>query len=660
MSSITRPIVRFVLVVGLAGLTAIALAPSVPAVPPVASEATAPVMVVLDASGSMRASDAPGSRIAAAKRAVSGLVGSLPAGARIGLEVYGTSTGSSNAEKAAGCKDIKVLVPVGTLDRASFLSQVGGIRASGYTPIGESLRTAAAALPKEGPRSIVLVSDGEDTCAPPSPCDVARELKRQGVDLTVHTVGFKVDAKARGQLECIAQATGGSYRDAKDGPSLSDELGKQVQRAIRGYEAQGRPVHGGGNANAAPELTPGQYVDRFAHGASSGADEGSTKFYAVNLAAGDTPYISATLVPLARRAVAYSTMQIKVSVSALDDGTGCTETASDYDTVTNGKAAAVTAVVAPGATGGDDSCLKPGPAVIKVQRPGTAFGDVPLDVELAYRVEHPADASGLPGPAEPLANKRVGLVGTPNQIDSGSSFNNAPRVRGGVYSDSFTPGETRYLKVAVGWGQRVAFSYASAGQPGYEARDQVPAEVRLADPLREESDSAIGSRTSDTYVGADYSSMYGSSAVPVRYRNRESDSSDVRRYSLAGDYYLVLSTGFADSGRSAAIPYTIRVEVTGGEQGPDYTRPGPSSSGPSPSGPNSSTSASSTAASSGPASAPTALVAGSRNGAGGVPTPLLAGGIIGAALLLAGAAAAFMARRRRVPDQYPTVDPGGY
>jgi Ca-activated chloride channel family protein len=53
------------------------------------------------------------------------------------------------------------------------------------TPIGESLRQAAAALPADGPRAIGLVSDGIDTCAPPEPCDVAGELAGAGVELAV-------------------------------------------------------------------------------------------------------------------------------------------------------------------------------------------------------------------------------------------------------------------------------------------------------------------------------------------------------------------------------------------------------------------------------------------------------------------------------------------
>src|SRR4051794_29151723 len=85
-----------------------------------AAEPTVPVMIVLDASGSMNQADAPGPRIDAAKAAVAGLVDTLPARTQVGLQVYGTATGSTDAEKSAGCTDIKTLVPVGPLDAAAL------------------------------------------------------------------------------------------------------------------------------------------------------------------------------------------------------------------------------------------------------------------------------------------------------------------------------------------------------------------------------------------------------------------------------------------------------------------------------------------------------------------------------------------------------------
>jgi len=181
---------------------------SVTADPVSEASATAPSIIVLDASGSMKQDDAPGPRIDAAKNAIHTLVSGLPDDTALGLIAYGTATGSSDAEKDAGCRDIKTVVPLGPLDRNAFAAGIDGLSASGYTPIMAALQQAAAALPTDGERTIILVSDGEDTCSTEPPCESTEAIPHDP-DLTIHTIGFKLDAAASGQLKCIADATGG-------------------------------------------------------------------------------------------------------------------------------------------------------------------------------------------------------------------------------------------------------------------------------------------------------------------------------------------------------------------------------------------------------------------------------------------------------------------
>ena len=64
--------------------------------------------------------------------------------------------------------------------------------------------------------SSCLVSDGKETPGDPT---LAARPRRKG--LTVHTVGFIVDT-ARAALQAIAQATGGTYFDARFGPELPE------------------------------------------------------------------------------------------------------------------------------------------------------------------------------------------------------------------------------------------------------------------------------------------------------------------------------------------------------------------------------------------------------------------------------------------------------
>jgi Ca-activated chloride channel family protein len=171
-----------------------------------------------------------------------------------------------NDDKANGCQDTELIVPVGPLDPPAVHGAIDSFPAKGFTPIGLSLQQGAADLPAEGERTIVLVSDGVDTCAPPDPCVVARDLAAGGVNVRIETVGFQVDAAARDQLRCIAEATGGAYRDAPDAGALADELRTLSQRALRTYQAAGLPIEGGAAPAAAEPAEPGQYIDDIAVG----------------------------------------------------------------------------------------------------------------------------------------------------------------------------------------------------------------------------------------------------------------------------------------------------------------------------------------------------------------------------------------------------------
>ena len=62
---------------------------------------------------------------------------------------------------------------------------VAGVRPRGDAPIGLSLQKAAKDLPGPadgamGTRTILLISDGEDNCGTPQPCDVAEQLGKEG------------------------------------------------------------------------------------------------------------------------------------------------------------------------------------------------------------------------------------------------------------------------------------------------------------------------------------------------------------------------------------------------------------------------------------------------------------------------------------------------
>lgn len=255
---------------------------------PPSEDRTSSLLLILDASGSMNSNDGSGqSKIAAARQALNQMVDSLPEGTQVGLRVYGHRASNAERDRSAGCRDTELIVPIQPLNRQSMKSAINSFQARGWTPIGSSLQSAERDLPPSGQRTIVLVSDGLDTCGAPDPCEMARDLAKRGVNLKVHTIGFQVDAQAREQLKCIAGATGGTYQDAGSAIALSDQLKQISARAMRKAQLTGTPVKGGAVYREAPHLTPGTYTDTIL--------PGETLWYAADLQAGEGLKVTTTL-----------------------------------------------------------------------------------------------------------------------------------------------------------------------------------------------------------------------------------------------------------------------------------------------------------------------------------------------------------------------------
>lgn len=215
---------------------------------PAAAQEAPPAILVLDASGSMLNNDAGGRiRIAAAQEATSKFLEEAGPRANLGLVTYGGNTGESLEEREAGCRDVTLVTSPGTGTASEIRDHVNGLTPSGFTPIGLALQEAASEL--NGGGTVVLVSDGADTCAPPPVCEVAEQLKAQNVDIIVNTVGFRVDDEARAELECIAGATGGRYAPSSDASSLAAELSRATFRIFEGHQSTLDRVEGSSEDN---------------------------------------------------------------------------------------------------------------------------------------------------------------------------------------------------------------------------------------------------------------------------------------------------------------------------------------------------------------------------------------------------------------------------
>jgi Ca-activated chloride channel family protein len=198
--------------------------------------------------------------MAAAKQAFNEVLDATPEEVQLGIRTLGANYPGDNQK--TGCKDTAQLYPVSTLDRTEAKTQVATLSPTGWTPIGPALLKAAGDFTDSAStKRIVLISDGEDTCAPLDPCEVAREIAAKGIGLTIDTLGLVPNTKMRKQLSCIAEATGGTYTSVEHADELTDKVNQLVDRAA---DPVVTPVatEGAGACATAPTLKSGLYTDR--------------------------------------------------------------------------------------------------------------------------------------------------------------------------------------------------------------------------------------------------------------------------------------------------------------------------------------------------------------------------------------------------------------
>ncbi|MEZ5464073.1 MAG: VWA domain-containing protein [Lysobacteraceae bacterium] len=181
------------------------------------------VMLVLDASGSMWGQIDGRNKIEIAREATGKVVSDWDQSNQIGLIAYGH-------RRKGDCADIETLIPLGRMEGDVFMDTVNALNPKGMTPLSQAVIDAAAALKSsEQKATVILVSDGEETCKL-DPCAVGAELEKSGVDFTAHVIGFDVQNPAhQAQLRCLAENTGGRYFNARD----AQELSSAVQGAMK-------------------------------------------------------------------------------------------------------------------------------------------------------------------------------------------------------------------------------------------------------------------------------------------------------------------------------------------------------------------------------------------------------------------------------------------
>lgn len=633
-------------------------------------EGLQPVVVVMDYSSSMLEADADGdgtTRLAAAQQATNNLLDNAPEDSELGLVVYGSTT-------AGDCQDISTLQPVGPTDVGALKEKIGGLDAVGETPIGASLLHAADELEGiDGDKSIILVSDGEENCSEPPACEAAQSLADQGIGLTVHTIGFKVNDKAREELTCVAEATGGSYVQADNAAELETELQTKTVRAFQGYVASGTPVSGGESLHTSPGIAPGQYLDEYARGETEAhtSEDGTLKFYDLGtIEPGERAHFSALLLPDQSQGRGEDNPFAGVEVQLVNgQGTSCSNRADDYEHSSHGGEPIVGYVRSEEYTESKSyGCFADGTGRLyaKVQRYGERQADQALPVELKLVIEPPVDESQLgPHADEEESVQSVTLDDPAAPVLGGSGFNDATELEAqSVLSDSVMPNEARYYRVHVGYGQRLNVRAAN-GATKEAGPNQV--NLRVFSSVRGPVDM-IGDHS--LYRNDPGDTITRNMQVAVSRNNFDGYYGEDAY--LSGDYYVVVSADtWSDDRNREPYPYELAVDVTGEEQdGPLVAEPGDGQvvSDQTGQGADDAADGGETDASAagdgteaqepdGAEDADAASAAGPSESAGDHPLPWFLGGLVGAAVI--GAATLMLTRRTAATattQQYPGTE----
>jgi Ca-activated chloride channel family protein len=205
----------------------------------------ATVILAIDISNSMAASDAKPTRFAAAKGAASAFVRAQPSSVRIGVVAFGPAA---------------LIVQPPTFSHPTVLQAISRLSLGGGTSLSDGILTALDAIAGKtlhvntkslgednsgevnigfyGGATIVLISDGEDTTEQ-DPVTMARLASTAGVRIqtigvgtaagtTVKINGFTVATALQPQtLQAVATVTNGSYH-AADNPAALAEISRTI------------------------------------------------------------------------------------------------------------------------------------------------------------------------------------------------------------------------------------------------------------------------------------------------------------------------------------------------------------------------------------------------------------------------------------------------
>ncbi|WP_236241687.1 hypothetical protein [Streptomyces sp. CC228A] len=320
-------------------------------------------------------------------------------------------------------------------------------------------------------------------------------------------------------------------------------------------------MRGAATTGDAPRLDEGTvYRDSLA--------KSGKRIYRVDLDAASHAYVSAVAVPRTGGKVAFTDA---VTVSLQDENArDCNSSRSSFGSADFPRPLAV---YAHRTLGPDTStCRQAGSYYVVVERQTqeTSSAD-DWDLELRFTTE-PTLKEGGPAAAPstwPSASPGV-PSGGPRERRGGSGVSDAPGLSDGEWADRIEPGQSRFYRIPVDWGQQLFLSahLSSSTGDGFVS-DAVS--LSLYNPAL----GLVDSVNAAAYDGKQKTYAFDP-LPPVAYGNRFSSDSAARHMRFAGWYYVRVALNPSVGEKFGKKPYglTLRVQVEG-EAGPEPGYAGP-------------------------------------------------------------------------------------
>jgi len=198
------------------------------------------ILIIFDASNSMKTAYEGTTRIEAAKHLMNRIIDSLQRipNLQLALRIYG-------AEKMyppGDCNDSRLAVPFAKGNASLIKSKVAPLKPTGITPIAHSLNLAADDFPSTpATNMILLITDGIEECGG-DPCEAARKLREKGIVFKPYILGIGLTQEQGKAFDCV-----GEYFSVEEPNALVNVVNVVVTQTMNRTSAQVNLLDQAGN-----------------------------------------------------------------------------------------------------------------------------------------------------------------------------------------------------------------------------------------------------------------------------------------------------------------------------------------------------------------------------------------------------------------------------